>query len=54
MRLDVKTGISSTIFIDAKPTNYVDIGLTKDKKFVVINSNTKEDSEVWVAERTET
>jgi oligopeptidase B len=53
VRLDVKTGQSSTVFMDDNPTHYVDIGLTKDKKYIVINSNTKEDSEVWVAERTE-
>lgn len=39
------------MFIDDDPTHYLDIGVTKDKKFVVINSNTKEDSEVWVTER---
>lgn len=39
--------------MDDNPTHYVDIGMTKDKKYIVINSNTKEDSEVWVAERTE-
>lgn len=54
VRFDVKNGESSTIFMDDNPTHYVDIGITKDKKFIVINSNTKEDSEVWVAERSET
>jgi len=29
----------------------VDIGITKDGKFLIINSNTKEDSEVWVVDR---
>jgi protease II len=29
----------------------VDIGLTKDGRYLVVNSNTKEDSEVWVMDR---
>jgi protease II len=53
VRYDVRTGESQTIFMDDNPTHYVDIGITKDKKYIVINSNTKEDSEVWVTERTE-
>ena len=40
-----------TIFVDDEPTNYVDIGVTKDKKYIVISSNTKEDSEIWVLKR---
>jgi protease II len=53
VRLDVSTGESSSLFVDDDPTHYLDIGITKDKRFIVINSNTKEDSEVWVTERTE-
>ena len=41
----------TSIFIDDNPTNYIDIGVTKDKKFLVISSSTKEDSEIWVMER---
>lgn len=41
------------MFVDPDPTHYIDIGLTKDNKFVIINSNTKEDSEVWVLSKQE-
>ena len=37
-----------TIFIDDDPTHYIDIGISKDKKYLFINSGTKEDSEIWV------
>ncbi len=39
------------MFVDTDQTHYVDIGVTKDGRYLVINSNTKEDSEVWVADR---
>ena len=39
VRYDVRTGDSQTIFMDDNPTHYVDIGITKDKKYIVINSN---------------
>ena len=50
-KLDLDTLEETSIFIDDNPTNYVDIGITKDKKFLVISSSTKEDSEIWVMER---
>ena len=37
--------------MDDDPTHYIDLGVTKDKKFLVIASNTKEDSEIWVLPR---
>lgn len=45
------TGVESTIFIDEEPTHYIDIGITKDKLYLVISSNTKEDSEIWIRAR---
>lgn len=39
------------MFVDTDPTHYVDIGISKDGKYLLINSNTKEDSEVWVLNR---
>jgi protease II len=51
-RMDLKTGEVTCLFVDDDPTHYIDIGVTKDKKFIIINSNTKEDTEVWVTERT--
>jgi len=39
------------VFVDTDQTHYVDIGVTKDGRYLVINSNTKEDSEVWVVDR---
>lgn len=39
------------MFVDPDPTHYVDIGITKDGRFLIINSSTKEDSEVWVVDR---
>ena len=51
VRLDIDTGDSKSVFVDDDPTHYIDIGVTKDKKFIVISSNTKEDSEVWIADR---
>ena len=50
-RVDLDTLEETSLFIDDIPTHYLDIGMTKDKKFLVISSNTKEDSEVWVMER---
>lgn len=50
--MDLKTGEVTCLFVDNDPTHYIDIGVTKDKKFIIINSNTKEDTEVWVTERT--
>jgi protease II len=47
----LESGSERSIFVDDNPTNYVDIGITKDKKFLVVSSNTKEDSEIWVRER---
>lgn len=41
----------TTVFVDHDQTHYVDIGITKDGRYLVINSNTKEDSEVWVLDR---
>ena len=49
--MDVKNGESECIFVDDDPTHYLDLGTTKDKRFIVIASNTKEDSEIWVIER---
>jgi oligopeptidase B len=51
MKLDVDSGESECIFVDDDPTHYIDIGTTKDKRYIVIASNTKEDSEIWVIER---
>ena len=50
-RLNIETRESTTLFTDVDPTHYVDIGVTKDSKFLVISSNTKEDSEIWVLPR---
>ena len=50
-RLCLETMVQSTIFVDDNPTHYVDIGVTKDKKFLIISSNTKEDAEIWVLPR---
>ena len=53
MRVDLKTGNKVVIYEDTDPTHYVDLGVTKDKQFLVISSNTKEDSEVLVLRRGE-
>ena len=36
------------MFVDDDPTHYVDIVLSKDKQYLIINSGTKEDCEIWV------
>jgi len=51
MRVDLKTAAKTVVFEDSDPTHYVDLGVTKDKKFLVISSNTKEDSEIMVLPR---
>ena len=51
--MDLKTAAKSIVFEDKEPTHYVDLGMTKDKKFLIISSNTKEDSEVLVLPRDE-
>ena len=52
-KLNIHTQQESTVFVDHDPTHYIDISVTKDRKYLVINSNTKEDSEVWVLDREE-
>jgi oligopeptidase B len=49
--MNYKTMKETTVFTDNDPTHYIDIGSTKDGKYIVISSNTKEDSEVWVINR---
>jgi len=53
MRIDLKTSVKTVVYEDKNPTHYVDLGVTKDKKFFVISSNTKEDSEILVLRRDE-
>jgi len=50
-KLDLKTGEKQSIFVDDDPTHYIDISISKDRKFLIINSSTKEDSEIWVLPR---
>lgn len=42
------SGEEQSVFIDDDPTHYIDINVSKDGKFLFINSGTKEDSEIWV------
>ena len=51
VKMDLNSGESECIFVDDDPTHYIDIGTTKDKKYIILASNTKEDSEIWVIER---
>lgn len=44
----VGSKVENIVFVDDDPTHYVDIGISKDKKYLIINSGTKEDSEIWV------
>ena len=53
MKIDLKTSTKTVVFQDDDPTHYVDLGVTKDKKFFIISSNTKEDSEILVLKRDE-
>lgn len=53
MRVDLKTANKSIVYQDNDPTHYVVLGMTKDKKFLVISSSTKEDSEILVMRRDE-
>jgi protease II len=39
------------VFEDTDPTHYIDFNSTKDKTHFLINSNTKEDSEVFIMKR---
>jgi protease II len=43
---------AQTLFTDDDPTHFIDLTISKDRKFFVISSNTKEDSEVWIIPRT--
>lgn len=36
------------VFQDDNPTHFIDINMSKDGKYLFINSGTKEDSEIWV------
>ena len=53
MRVDLQTAAVKQIYHDDDPTHYVDLGTTKDKKYLIISSNTKEDSEILVLPRDE-
>lgn len=53
-RLNLKTMKEYTVFVDHDPTHYIDISTSKDKKYIMINSSTKEDSEVWILDRNST
>jgi len=50
-RMSLETLEPTTIFTDSDPTHFIDLTVSKDRKFFVISSNTKEDSEVWVIPR---
>jgi protease II len=50
-KLNLTSMEETTVFTDQDPTHYVEIGITKDGKYLLINSSTKEDSEVWVLDR---
>lgn len=50
-RLNIATMKEATVFVDHDPTHYLDISITKDRKYLLINSNTKEDSEIWLIDR---
>jgi protease II len=49
--LNLETNFETSIYRDDDPTHYIDLGVTKDKKFLIIASNTKEDSEIWILPR---
>jgi protease II len=49
--IDLDTNKTTTVFVDDDPTHYIDLGVTKDKNFLIIASNTKEDSEIWILPR---
>jgi protease II len=51
VKLNLTTLEKQTLFVDDNPHNWIDISTSKDKKFIVISSNTKEDSEIWVLPR---
>ena len=53
IKVDLQTNKKTIIFQDDDPTHYVDLGVTKDKKYFVISSSTKEDSEILVLKRDE-
>jgi len=52
--MDLETREERVLFTDEDPTHYVDISVTKDKRYLIINNNTKEDSEIWVLDRNST
>lgn len=51
--LDLQTMEETVLFQDDDTTHYIDLNLSKDKKFIFIKSSTKEDSEVWVVSNQE-
>jgi len=51
VKLDLKSKKEESVFVEKDPANYVDIGKSKDGKYLIINSATKEESEVWVLDR---
>jgi oligopeptidase B len=48
IRRSLRTAKEWTVFQDDNPTHYLDLVVSKDKKYLFINSGTKEDCEVWV------
>ena len=50
---NLETNKDRIIFVDDDPTHYIDIQLTKDRSHLIINSGTKEDSEIWIMQKGE-
>lgn len=51
-KVTLSTLTEQTLYVDHDKTHYIDIGISKDKKYLLISSNTKEDSEILAIERT--
>jgi oligopeptidase B len=49
--IDIQTGDSEPLWVESDPAFYVDLTMTKDKKYIVINSNSKTTSEVQIVDR---
>ena len=49
--MNINSKEEQTLFVDNDKTHYLDITLSKDLNYLMIYSNTKEDSEVWILDR---
>ena len=47
-RMDLKDFSKNMVYVDDNEINYLELSKSKDGKYIIISSNTKEDSEIRI------